>query len=81
MAWWLRWLLWGVIWLVSGAVSFGVLEYMSWDAGQTLSYNMAQAPKYAVFVFGWLSGAFTAGLCIHFWWIWDGPKGHKKNDL
>lgn len=74
MNWRLRWLLWLLVWVTVGIVSFGWLEHAGWVEGHTLSRAAAELPRYAVFVLGWITGGLTCGLAIHFWWPWAPPK-------
>lgn len=76
--WRLFWLLWAVTTLLIIAGSFGLLEWLAWDAGGTLSYTAATMPPYGVFIVGWLSGGITCGLAVHFWWHWS-PSGKGGN--
>ena len=71
MTWGTIWLLWAVGSLLLVVASFAVLERLSWDKGKTLSHTMATAPRYVVFIVGWMVGGLTCGLCVHFWWHWS----------
>jgi hypothetical protein len=64
------WGLWLLVIIALTAGSFGLLEYLAWQEGGTLSWTAAMLPPYAVFVIGWMVGGLTCALTVHFWWHW-----------
>jgi len=70
--WRLIWTGWFLGMVVIVSTSFGVLEFLSWESGQTLSHVTSELPKPLVFVLGFVDGGLTGALATHFWWHWSG---------
>lgn len=81
MSWRLAWSLWIGIQLALAAVSFAILETLSWNNGTTLSrfiWDLSRDWPLLIFIIGHLSGGLTWGLAVHFWWHWSPPGSVSK---
>jgi hypothetical protein len=70
-----KWYAIWAVWILLIAVSFGVLEFIAWDHGVTLSrfvFDISEAWPLVI----WLAGVLAGGLAVHFWWHWS-PKGAR----